>query len=304
MCTWCFRPQRADWATSGQSWRSLTWQQHAWSLHSGCCLDLLSSCKGKDQANATSDLRKELTCWHASSNFLQKVFPWSATLAEESYDYWYNDIFWPPKPAWGHIRRNRPFAKPPFCFLSIVGYLEPEGVLLLLSVEVAWQQVHARDMNHDQLRMCYLDSKTENWEATDLGNCPVREKSPKVVRRGCNRSFAPGEQKASCTGTKRGCTGAKEGLGGAKDSWKTFAPWVQKTFCTLPQSLLEISFFGQFPRSPASQTEKASAALLWLPAPCSKLDLYGSWRPWTWDSEWRTWAMVGRIRETRCEEGS
>ena len=27
--------------------------------------------------------------------------------------------------------------------------------------------------------------------------------------------------------------GAKQGLGGAKDSWEAFAPWAQKTFCTL-----------------------------------------------------------------------
>ena len=37
----------------------------------------------------------------------------------------------------------------------------------------------------------------QSWEATDLGNCPVREKSPKVVRRGCNRSFASGKPKFS-----------------------------------------------------------------------------------------------------------
>ena len=38
--------------------------------------------------------------------------------------------------------------------------------------------------------------------------------------------------KSSCTGAKESCTGAKQGLGAAKDSWETFAPWVQNTFCT------------------------------------------------------------------------
>ena len=30
------------------------------------------------------------------------------------------EIPWPPKPERGHIRQNRPFTKPPFCFLSIL----------------------------------------------------------------------------------------------------------------------------------------------------------------------------------------
>ena len=62
---------------------------------------------------------------------------------------------------------------------------------------------------------------------------PETSKVPKVVRRGCKRSFGPRAPKASCTGAKESCTSAKQGFGGAKDSWETFAPWVQNTFCTL-----------------------------------------------------------------------
>ena len=81
-----------------------------------------------------------------------------------------------------------------------------------------------------------------------LGSCgpgklPEKWKFPKVVRRGCKRSFGPREQEASCTVAKWGCTGAKEGLGGAKDSWETFAPWAQKS-----QNLLHppLNTFGDF----------------------------------------------------------
>ena len=49
--------------------------------------------------------------------------------------------------------------------------------------------------------------------------------------------------KACCTGAKEGCTGAKQGLGGAKDSWETFGPWVQNTFCTLSEPLLALLRF-------------------------------------------------------------
>ena len=63
---------------------------------------------------------------------------------------------------------------------------------------------------------------------------PETSKVPKVVvRRGCKRSFGPRAPKSSCTGAKESCTGAKQGFGGAKDSWETFVPWVQNTFCTL-----------------------------------------------------------------------
>ena len=67
------------------------------------------------------------------------------------------------------------------------------------------------------------------------------------------QSFALGEQKASCTGTKRGCTGAKEVFGGAKDSWETFAPSSKRSFAPSPSHFWRFSLVGQFPRSAASQ---------------------------------------------------
>ena len=72
-----------------------------------------------------------------------------------------------------------------------------------------------------------------NCKPSCLGERVGSRKFPTVVRRGCKRSFRPRERVASCTGAKRGCTGAKEISEGARDSWETFAPWVQKTFCTL-----------------------------------------------------------------------
>ena len=59
------------------------------------------------------------------------------------------------------------------------------------------------------------------------------KKFPKVLRRGCKRSFGPSERRASCTGATWGCKGAKEVSEGARDSWETLASWVQKTFCIL-----------------------------------------------------------------------
>ena len=64
-----------------------------------------------------------------------------------------------------------------------------------------------------------------------------------MVRGGCKRSFGPSERRASCTGATPFGSGAKEGLGGAKDSWVTFAPWAQKTFCALSYPLLGIFSF-------------------------------------------------------------
>ena len=64
------------------------------------------------------------------------------------------------------------------------------------------------------------------WEATDLRNCPKRKHWQKWLGEGATGLPDPA--------SKKGCTGAKDGLVGAKDSWETFAPWVQKTFCTLP----------------------------------------------------------------------
>ena len=98
------------------------------------------------------------------------------------------------------------------------------------------------------------------------GKLPEKRKFPKVVMRGCKRSFGPREQEASCTGAKWVCTGAKEGLGGAKDSWETFAPWAQKEskrpFAPSPNHFWRLSFFGQFPRSTASQTQRALRDIL------------------------------------------
>ena len=93
-----------------------------------------------------------------------------------------------------------------------------------------------------------------------LGSCgpgklPEKLNVPKVVRRGCKRSFGPREQEASCTGAKWGCTSAKEGLGGAKASWETFAPWAQKSQKDLlhpPLTTFGDFPFGQFPRPTAS----------------------------------------------------
>ena len=49
------------------------------------------------------------------------------------------------------------------------------------------------------------------------------------------------------------CTGAKAVLGGAKDFSEIFAPWVQKTSCTLPYALLGIFPFRSISRPAASQ---------------------------------------------------
>ena len=80
---------------------------------------------------------------------------------------------------------------------------------------------------------------------------PEKRKFPKVLRRGCKRSFGPREQEASCIGAKWGCTGAKEGLGGAKDFWETFAPWAHKSQKDLLQPPLttfrDFPYLGNFP---------------------------------------------------------
>ena len=49
----------------------------------------------------------------------------------------------------------------------------------------------------------------ESCKPERLGEGPKIGKSPKVVRRGCKRSFEPREREASCTGAAWGCTGAK-----------------------------------------------------------------------------------------------
>ena len=75
------------------------------------------------------------------------------------------------------------------------------------------------------------------WEAAGLGNWPKRENSQKCLGEGAKGLLDPGSKglrKVFCTTQNPFCTGAKAVLGGAKDFSETFAPWVQKTFCTLP----------------------------------------------------------------------
>ena len=72
----------------------------------------------------------------------------------------------------------------------------------------------------------------------------VLKDSQKLSGEGATDLLDSASKKASCTGVRWGCTVAKEALGGAKDSWETFAPWVQKTSCTLP-----CPFSGNFPET-------------------------------------------------------
>ena len=89
---------------------------------------------------------------------------------------------------------------------------------------------------------------------------------PKLVRRGCKRSFGPREQEASCTGAKWGCTGAKEGLGGAKDSWETFAPWAhqsQKNLFHPPLTTFgDFPFLGNFPGPQHPKTKDETMSII------------------------------------------
>ena len=108
-------------------------------------------------------------------------------------------------------------------------------------------EVIAHIRSHEELasqerrcRNCTSTKAPNAMIAHGPGKLPEKGKSPKVLRRGCKRSFGPSVQKASCTVAKWGCTGAKEVFGDAKDSWETFAHRVQNTFCTLPLPLLEI----------------------------------------------------------------
>ena len=101
------------------------------------------------------------------------------------------------------------------------------------------------------------------WEAVDPGNCPKMDKSRKVVKRGCKRSFGPREQEASCSGAQWGCTGAKECLGGAKDSWETFAPWAhqksQRHLLHPPLTTFgDFPFLGNFPRPQHPKTTEST----------------------------------------------
>ena len=61
----------------------------------------------------------------------------------------------------------------------------------------------------------------DNWEATDLGNCPQKAKRPKKWSgEGAAGLHAHSEPKASCAGAKWVCTVADEVWGGARDSWE------------------------------------------------------------------------------------
>ena len=72
------------------------------------------------------------------------------------------------------------------------------------------------------------------------------EKLLKVfITRGCKRFFlAKGAKNLLCTGAAWDSTGAKHVSDGAKDAGETFAPWVQKTFCSLG---LLLTSFRKFP---------------------------------------------------------
>ena len=65
-----------------------------------------------------------------------------------------------------------------------------------------------------------------------LGRLLRQASEPPKIDRGCKSSFGLRAPKASRTGAKESCTSAKQGFGGV-DSWETFAPWVQTTFCAL-----------------------------------------------------------------------
>ena len=64
-------------------------------------------------------------------------------------------------------------------------------------------------------------------------SCPL---SKPLIGEGAKGQLGHGiekKKKTSCTGANAGCAGAKEVSAGASDSWETFAPWAQTTFCTL-----------------------------------------------------------------------
>ena len=72
--------------------------------------------------------------------------------------------------------------------------------------------------------------KLRAWETDRKGKIPQ-----KCLGEGAKGLLDPGSKglrKAFCTGATPFCTGAKAVLGGAKGFSETFAPWVQKTFCT------------------------------------------------------------------------
>ena len=59
------------------------------------------------------------------------------------------------------------------------------------------------------------------------------EISQKWLGEGAKGALVPGSKSLLALVQKRVAPVQKQGLGGAKDSWETFAPWNQNTFCTL-----------------------------------------------------------------------
>ena len=72
--------------------------------------------------------------------------------------------------------------------------------------------------------------KLQAWETDRKGKIPQKCLGAK----GLLDPGSKGLRKAFCTTQNCFCTGAKWGCTGAKGFSETFAPWVQKTFCTLP----------------------------------------------------------------------
>ena len=115
------------------------------------------------------------------------------------------------------------------------------------------------------------------------GKLPEKWKFPKVVRRGCKRSFGPCEREASCTSAKWGCHRCKRGFGwckrllgdlcslGPKESKRPFAP--------SPNHFCRLSLLGQFPRSTASQNWGWSLGV-WFTLPQKESGKRSSTRKW------------------------
>ena len=104
-----------------------------------------------------------------------------------------------------------------------------------------------------------LFSVTLVLQSEGSGAGPENGKLPKVVRRGCKRSFRLRERKAFCTGAGWGCTNANQVSDDSKDSWETCAPGP-KDLLHPPLRLLQVAMGGnhlnQLPL--AMQTEHAA----------------------------------------------
>ena len=75
-----------------------------------------------------------------------------------------------------------------------------------------------------------------------MGEGSKTGESPKVLRRGCKRSFGPSAPKASCTGAKESCSGAKQGC--------TWCKRLLRDLCAVgPKDLLHpvLTTFGDSP---------------------------------------------------------